>query len=252
MIKFKCPVLLFILSVILVLGVQAAKAGNSCVRCHSVLSNKSFIGVKSHSWQGSIHQEHGIMCDKCHGGDPDAVTEKLAHIGVFSSSNPDSTVYYKNIPSTCGKCHGAEFYKFTQSYHYKKLESTGQGPNCVTCHGSMVTAVLTPSDMANVCDRCHNSRIGVLPYIPKEAKAVLLLLKQSRELINADRKLYTSKNDEKLLSAAQANMSSARLEWHTFDLDSIVNYLQEAYNSLEKLPAAQQTPAQEKPVLKKK
>lgn len=243
--RFQCAAVVFMLGAVSVLGVRTASAANSCVRCHSVLSGQSFVGAKSHSWKGSVHQEHGITCDKCHGGDPDAVTERLAHIGVFSSSNPNSKVYYKSIPSTCGRCHGAEFYKFTQSYHYKKLESTGQGPNCVTCHGSMVTTILNPNDMANVCDRCHNSRMGVLPYIPEEAKAVLLLLQQDRKLMDADKLLYTSKSDEKILSAARANMSSARLEWHTFDLHSIVNYLEGVYSSLDKLPV------QKRPVSKK-
>jgi hypothetical protein len=250
-------VLLCTLSVLLIAGIHAyanngAAENNSCVRCHMALSSSSFVGAKSHSWEGSIHQEHGVTCDKCHGGDPEAKTEREAHIGVFSSSNPDSTVYYKNIPKTCGKCHGAEYYKFTQSFHYKKLETTGQGPNCVTCHGSMVTTVLQPDDIANVCERCHNSRIGIFPYVPEKAKAVLLLLQENKALISADKKLYTSKGDRKLIDAAQGNISSARLEWHTFDLDAIVRYLQNAYSSLEKLNQPGKPVVQKKPVSKKK
>ncbi len=231
---------------------SGAVVNNSCVRCHMALSSSSFVGTKSHSWKGSIHQERGVTCDKCHGGDPEAKTERLAHVGVFSSSNPDSEVFYKNIPKTCGKCHGAEYYKFTQSFHYKKLETTGQGPNCVTCHGSMVTSVLQPDDLANVCERCHNGRIGIFPYVPEKAKAVLLLLQESKALIGADKKLYTSKDDQKLLDSAQANISSARLEWHTFDLDAIVGYLQNAYGSLGKVNQAQKTPVHKKPQSKKK
>lgn len=230
---------------------NTAAGQNYCVRCHTALSGNSFIGAKSHSWEGSVHQEHGITCDKCHGGDPKSKTEREAHVGVFSSSNPDSSVYYKNIPKTCGKCHGAEYYKFTRSFHYKKLETTGQGPNCVTCHGSMVTSVLQPDDLAGVCEQCHNSRIGVFPYIPEKAKAVLLLLQENKALLTADKKLFTSKSDRKLLDAAQADITSARLEWHTFDLDTIESYLQSAFSSLEKLnhpaqPAEQKTSAPEK------
>ena len=242
---------------LLIAGIQAyavniTAENNSCVRCHLALSSTSFVGTKSHSWNGSIHQEHGVTCDKCHGGDPAAKSERLAHVGVFSSSNPDSDVYYKNIPKTCGKCHGAEYYKFTQSFHYKKLETTGQGPNCVTCHGSMVTSVLQPDDLANVCERCHNARLGVFPYVPEKAKAVLLLLQENKALIGADRKLYTSKADLKLLDTAQANISSARLEWHTFDLDAILRYLQNAYGSLEQLNQPAKTAVQKKPAAKKK
>ncbi len=224
-------------------GAYAFDGSNGCVRCHTALASNSFVGAKSHNWEGSIHQEHGITCDKCHGGDPTTLNEKLAHVGVFGSSSPDSTVYFKNIPRTCGKCHGAELYKFTQSYHYKKLESSGQGPNCVTCHGSMVTTVLKPDDLAGVCERCHNSRLGVYTYVPEKAKTVLLLLAASKSLIGADGKLYTSKGDQKLLQAAQRNISAARLAWHTFDLDSIVSSLQAAYDSLNQLSAPERAAA---------
>jgi hypothetical protein len=218
---------------------QRGKNGeNSCVHCHSGLPGSSFVGVKSHAWKGSIHQKHGVTCDKCHGGDPHAADEKEAHAGVLGSSNPQSTVYYKNIPSTCGKCHGAEFFKFTQSVHYQRLESTGGGPDCVTCHGSMVTSVLTPDTIAAVCERCHNDRMGVFPYIPQKAKAVLLLLRESKDLLDADKKLYHPAQDTRkasYLKDAQSSLHSARLDWHKFDLDTITGHLQDLYDSLKKL-----------------
>jgi hypothetical protein len=214
------------------------KMENSCVSCHSQLPGSSFVGTKSHSWKGSIHQKHGVTCDKCHGGNPLAGGKQEAHAGVYGSSNPRSTIYYKNIPSTCGKCHGGEFYKFTQSLHYRMLETQGKGPDCVTCHGSMVTTVLSPDNVATVCERCHNERIGVFPYIPQKARAVLLLLRESKALLAADRKLYhPAHGSEKdlLLRAAGASLHSATLDWHRFDLDTITGHLQEMYNSLDKL-----------------
>ena len=214
------------------------KMENSCVHCHSQLPGSSFVGLKSHSWTGSIHQKHGVTCDKCHGGNPHAVEEKEAHAGVLGSSDPKSAVYYKNIPSTCGKCHGAEFYKFTQSLHYKMLESTGKGPACVTCHGSMVTSVLTPDTVAAVCEQCHNGRMGIFPYVPQKAKAVLLLLKESKDLLDADEKLYHPREgteNARHMRDARSSLHSARVDWHKFDLDTITGHLQEMYDSLEKL-----------------
>jgi hypothetical protein len=214
------------------------KNENSCVHCHYRLSGSSFVGAKSHSWSGSIHQKHRITCDKCHGGDPLTPEQKEAHAGVLGSQNPQSTVYYKNIPSTCGKCHGAESYKFTQSLHYKKLESTGKGPECVTCHGSMVTSILTPDTILAVCEQCHNDRMGIYPYIPQKAKAVLLLLRESEALLDADEKLYrpaAGTTKERYIRDARAALHSARLEWHKFDLDTVTGHLQEVYNSLETL-----------------
>ena len=234
---------LMIICALIFFSAQAYSAGsgntdNSCVRCHSQLPGSSFVGTRSHSWTGSTHQKHGVTCDKCHGGNPRAAEEKEAHAGVFGSANPRSTVYYKNIPSTCGKCHGAEFFKFTQSLHYQRLESTGKGPECVTCHGSMTTRILTPDTIAAVCEQCHNARLGIFPFIPQKAKAVLLLLRESKSLLEAEKKLYhpaegTAK--ARHMRDARAALHSAVLDWHNFDLDTITGHLQEMYSSLEAL-----------------
>ena len=218
---------------------------NSCVNCHSRLPASTFVGVKSHSWNGSVHQQHGVTCDKCHGGDPAAAEKTQAHAGILGSSNPQSPVYFKNIPATCGRCHGGEYYKFTQSLHYKMLESTGKGPECVTCHGSMVTKVLAPDTLAAVCERCHNERMGIFPYVPQKAKAVLLLLRESQSLLLADEQLYhpaAGTTQASSLSAASTALYSARLDWHKFDLDTITSHLQDFYDAIHKLSQVKQPP----------
>ncbi|VAX34774.1 hypothetical protein MNBD_NITROSPIRAE03-556, partial [hydrothermal vent metagenome] len=87
-------------------------------------------------------------------------------------------------------------------------------------------------------ERCHNKRIGVFPYIPQKAKAVLLLLRESKALLAADKRLYKPAKgsaEASYLQAAQSSLYSARLEWHKFDLDAIVRDLQEMNKSLEKM-----------------
>jgi hypothetical protein len=241
--KIKCIVCILLLFGLVVFSAPSHAAvseetENSCVHCHARLPGSSFVGVKSHDWKGSIHQQNGVTCDKCHGGNPLSSDKKEAHEGVLGSSNPQSTVYYKNIPSTCGKCHSAEVYKFTQSFHYKRLESTGRGPDCVTCHGSMVTTVLSPDTIASVCERCHNDRMGIFPYVPQKAKAVLLLLRESASLWDAESKIYHPAGgtpNAGYLRDARSSLRSARLEWHRFDLDVITRRLQEMYDSLKQL-----------------
>lgn len=211
---------------------------NSCVHCHAGLSASTFVGVKSHSWKGSVHHRHGVTCDQCHGGDPTAADRAAAHIGLLGSSNPQSPVYFKNIPATCGKCHGAEFYKFTQSRHYQMLETSGKGPECVTCHGSMVTKILAPDSLAAVCDRCHNQRMGIFPDVPQKAKMVLLMLRESQELLASDEKLHPHPQGSaagRALGAARAAMHSAILNWHRFDLDTITGHLFEFYQAHQEL-----------------
>jgi len=239
---------LFILS----LGATADKGGevgNSCVQCHFRLPGDSFIGAESHSWTGSIHQKSGVTCDKCHGGNPQAAEEKEAHQGDLPSGNPQSTVYFKNVPATCGKCHGAQFYKFTQSVHYRMLESTGKGPECVTCHGSMVTSVLKPDNVAALCEQCHNERMGIFPYIPQKAKAVLLLLRESKALLDVDTKLYHPAEGTamaRLMRDARSSLYSATLDWHTFNLDRITGNLGQMYDSLERLTTEAREKQEEK------
>jgi len=228
---------------------QMSRPENSCVVCHSELPDTSFVGAKSHGWKGSVHHLHGVTCDNCHGGNPGAMEKSAAHAGMLGSSNPQSPVYFKNIPATCGKCHGAESYKFTQSLHYKKLEATGQGPECVTCHGSMVTKVLAPDSLAAVCNRCHNERMGIFPEVPQKAKAVLLLLRESKELLGAEEKLYPhplGSAATRSFGEARGALHSAVLEWHRFDLDAITDHLQHFFQALQELPHNQPQEIQKK------
>ncbi len=218
---------------------------NSCVECHSKLPQGSVVMAKAHGWKGSVHQMHGVTCDKCHGGNPNAAKKEAAHKGVLGSSNPESRVYFKNVPSTCGECHGAEEFKFKQSLHYRNLEKTGKGPECVTCHGSMIITVLTPADMAAVCGMCH-SKTGMAhatPDIPQYAKAVLLSLREGSALINADEELYhpaKGSPEASALTDARIALHSAKLDWHRFDLETITRHLLKAYDSLGELPPKEQ------------
>lgn len=227
------------------IGTLSAAATNSCVTCHARLAGNSFLGVKSHSWKGSTHQAHGVTCDRCHGGDPQAATKQKAHVGILGSSDLQSPIYYKNIPATCGKCHGAEYYKFTQSRHFRMLEGSGQGPDCVTCHGSMVTDVPAPGTLVGICERCHNRRMGVAPFVPQQAKAVLLLLRENRILLNLEtQRLKPAKEtaEARALRDAETALHSAVLDWHRFDLDTITSHLEAFYKALQRLPDAKPQP----------
>ena len=89
-----------------------------------------------------------------------------------------------------------------------------------------------------VCEQCHNERMGIFPYVPQKAKAVLLLLTESSDLLDAEVKLYhpaEGTEQARVMSDARSSLHAARLNWHKFDLDAIITDLQETYDALKKL-----------------
>jgi hypothetical protein len=83
--------------------------------------------------------------------------------------------------------------------------------------------------------------MNIFPDVPQKAKQVLLLLRVSKALLDADQKLYSAPGGEKAaqsLNEAAVDLHDAKLDWHKFDLDSITNYLLKFYNTMEKLPPA--------------
>jgi hypothetical protein len=80
----------------------------------------------------------------------------------------------------------------------------------------------------NARNRCHVVR----------AKAVLLLLRESKALLDADLKLYhpaEGSEHARVVNDARSSLHSASLDWHKFDLDTIIVDLQDVYTSLQKL-----------------
>ena len=118
-----------------------------CIQCHAVLPLKLSQPVTL--WQSSIHAEHGITCNACHGGDPldsaNAMTPARGYRGV----PPPATV-----PMLCGGCHLGVAKHYMNSAHGRALGKGG--PTCVTCHGShgIISASLDIISKKN-CSPCH-------------------------------------------------------------------------------------------------
>src|SRR3989338_3806820 len=117
---------------------------NSCVQCHQKADGVAYLEHNFTDWESSVHARGKISCDACHGGNPSKSVKGEAHKGMRSSREEKSPLYFTNIPATCGSCHQAEFKAFKKSAHYRDLQKSGRGPNCVTCHGSMANHVLAP------------------------------------------------------------------------------------------------------------
>jgi hypothetical protein len=206
-------------------------ATNHCVSCHERLSATTAGGHSFLDWRRSPHGQGGVTCEKCHGGDPTQTDQQAAHRGVSSSREASSKVYYTNIPATCGACHTRELGFFKQSRHYAQLETSGRGPNCVTCHGSMATHVLAPDEMEQTCSACHNALRGPSPGAPIAARYLLELMHQVSFSITVTRQLADKSERAQrqaavpYLDRARESMQLARQSWHSFDLDEVETML---------------------------
>ncbi len=224
----------FVLAALL-LGAGPTGAPNTCVTCHERLPATSAGGHSFQDWRASPHGRAGATCDKCHGGDPTATDREQAHQEVYTSRESRSKVYYTRIPATCGACHQQELDFFSHSRHYNQLVTTGRGPNCVTCHGSMAIRVLSPGEMEITCSACHNAERRLPSTAPVAARYLLVLLQQVDFGIRMTEAL-TGRTPEgrvreaaaRQLRQARQTMQRARQGWHSFDLNLVEETLLQA------------------------
>jgi len=130
------------------LAVAQVMAEIVCIQCHGKLPGKYGEPVKL--WQGSIHDENGIACNSCHGGDPKDAANAMSPSRGFLGT-PKAV----DIPAFCGRCHVGVLKEYLTSLHGKALGKGG--PTCVTCHGNhrVVKASLELINEKS-CSRCHS------------------------------------------------------------------------------------------------
>ena len=177
-------VLLLGLGTFVPVNIAVAVPNNSCMECHRDLPAGSYAGHKFSDYTGSVHDRNGVRCEACHGGDAVHADKTAAHKGVFRSTDPKSTIYFRNLQQTCGKCHGEELVNFSRSRHYAELKTSGRGPTCVTCHGSMGTFILTSGQIREFCTVCHNNKRGILPNVPQEVVNVLSMMELAGTVVS--------------------------------------------------------------------
>ncbi|OGQ48171.1 MAG: hypothetical protein A3H42_06850 [Deltaproteobacteria bacterium RIFCSPLOWO2_02_FULL_46_8] len=193
---------------------------NSCINCHQQLTDLKHVGHNYTDWKKSIHATKGVTCQSCHGGNATATDPVKAHQGVLSSKDNNSSVYFQKIPATCGRCHTNEFQEFQKSIHYKTLNRTGRGPNCLTCHGAMATTVLSYADLDQTCSLCHGKPV-------KAAKAFSLLhtLKGSLKLYQkklSELKAQASERFVKMEKDFVRRYNAVQKKWHSFNVDEVI------------------------------
>lgn len=166
-----------------------------CIQCHAAQPGRLSKPVTL--WQTSIHAEHGITCNACHGGTPmDAANAMNPASGFRGVPAPTS------IPALCGGCHMGVTRHYMNSAHGRALGKGG--PTCVTCHGShgIVSASLALISRKN-CSTCHTfdkalmirramaKTDGMLKAIEKRIK---VLKSQGIETDPLEKKLFSLRN----------------------------------------------------------
>jgi hypothetical protein len=166
-----------------------------CIQCHAAQPGRLSQPVRL--WQTSIHSEHGITCNACHGGDPmDAANAMNPARGYRGVPAPTS------VPALCGGCHMGVTRYYMNSAHGRALGRGG--PTCVTCHGShgIGSASLALINKKN-CGTCHTfdkalmirkamvKTDGMLKAIEKRIK---VLKSQGIETDPLEKKLFSLRN----------------------------------------------------------
>ncbi len=212
------------------------------LQCHTATLNK-FAQSNYVQWTKSKHALFNVTCNNCHGGNPDSDIKEKAHIGILRSSDSNSTVFYRNVPETCGKCHNNELAQFRNSAHYQRLKALKQAPTCDTCHQPHEFKVMNVSEFHDLCSQCHNTDMRIAPSDAPD-KAITALenaQKLKNEIKLADNAIKQAKTEEKDVSAAQKDLDNAMsirdslpVLWHAFDLPSFEKVIDDGIKAAEK------------------
>jgi nitrate/TMAO reductase-like tetraheme cytochrome c subunit len=257
--------------------VPSANAENSCIDCHKTLTPfieeqqkfnqirikhleinvgcslechedrvRQLATANYQQWSESVHALKGVTCDACHGGDPTQPTKEKAHANIANTTDPQSPVYYTNVPKTCGKCHSNELANFETSKHYQKLESLQLAPTCTTCHAPHTFTVMNPEDFVTSCGNCHSVYKKIAPYdIPLKAEDLLGRVNKLKFNIDMTRQdiFWAKQNGTDVTQAEQyANNSLTELQnlapmWHEFNLTHFEDELDAANKDIMKADA---------------
>lgn len=140
-----------------------------CGSCHSDVRLMNPYELPTDQLDQYRYSHHGQALFER--GDKDVATCVDCHQshGIHGPRDPRSSVYPKNIPATCGRCHSdsdkmsshgldsdqEELYR--QSIHAEMLfeKDDLSAPTCVTCHGNHGAVPPGITKVANICGKCH-------------------------------------------------------------------------------------------------
>lgn len=155
-----------------------------CASCHADIAKMRVYNLPSNQYELYQTSRHGqllakgdegvAVCTDCHG-----VHE------IRPRDDPKSSVFGRNIPTTCGKCHGNPAFlakrgkkdnpvaDYRAGVHGKAyLAGNDAAPECTRCHGSHGATPPGAADVDKVCGTCHmKTRSYFVTSAHKEAMA---------------------------------------------------------------------------------
>ena len=169
----------FLLAAPAAAGAADAPIPNSCVACHSTLSDQR-LATPAKLFSGEdVHRDKGFECVDCHGGNPTNADKARAH----DFAGKESAMAFRGKPAgraviaTCARCHSdAELMRtyapkqrvdqateYATSVHGKQLAAGDtKVATCASCHGahgirlvSDAKSPVFPTNVAQTCASCH-------------------------------------------------------------------------------------------------
>jgi len=147
-------------------GVNAAQRSTACVTCHTFLGGE--LGRPVMEWMGSIHQQNGITCDLCHGGNAGVDVENIRQLSgpefeeIRSQAMSVSNGFVgkpagKHLFAMCARCHASSVNRYAKSIMGKAYIDQKGGPSCITCHHAHQNMM---PEVPRVCESCHKDTAG--------------------------------------------------------------------------------------------
>ncbi len=154
-------VIIFYVSII-----RANEGPDACIACHRFIGGELAAPVQQ--WNGSIHQQNGIACALCHGGNPAVGLGNIKQLSSQQFEDRKSRSMSKShgfigkpsgkaMFAMCARCHNASVDRYARSIMGKAYLAGKGGPSCVICHDAHNNRM---PEVPKVCERCHKDTTG--------------------------------------------------------------------------------------------
>jgi len=129
----------------------------------------------------------------------------------------------RRLAEMCGSCHPQERAAYEKTVHAQQIQMLGRGATCLTCHGAMATSLPSPAELASRCAACHEKPLQAHVSLAMLAGTKLRLYRTHRDiraLASADPAWH--RNALERLHELERTYRRIQLEWHTFDVDRLL------------------------------